>query len=405
MANKGKASASGIGNKHKSSDDNGSGKKQKSSDDNGSGKKQNGSKDSGCRKKRQAISMETKVAIIKKLDSGEKMANVARAYGLNRSTIGTIYKGKDRIMKHVKNVVPMASTIISKKRGQCLERMEKLLVMWVEHERQRRMPLSLKLIQEKAISLFTDLKAKTGEEAADEMFVASRGWFARFKQRSEMHNIKLSGEGANLKGLIDAQQILNDETGLFEKKMPMRTYISREENNVLQLNLEDDFETIFESHLDELTNEDLLALEEVQRRQEQQEETKEETLPVKKFETKLLEAAFLKIEEGLALLEGQDPNVERFSKVSRSIHEALQCYRFIYDENRKATETSLDRTFKTRSSTTATRSSAMPSAPSTTASTSAPIHEHASSEESTEVISSESSDYEISDDTSTSDRQ
>ena len=36
--------------------------------------------------------METKVAIIKKLDSGEKMVNVARAFNMNRSTEGTIYK-------------------------------------------------------------------------------------------------------------------------------------------------------------------------------------------------------------------------------------------------------------------------------------------------------------------------
>ena len=46
--------------------------------------------------KRQAISMETKVVIIKKLDNGETMANIARVYGINRSTIGTIYKGKDQ---------------------------------------------------------------------------------------------------------------------------------------------------------------------------------------------------------------------------------------------------------------------------------------------------------------------
>ena len=61
--------------------------------------------------------METKVAILKKLDSGEMTANVARAYGMNRSTVGTIYKQKDHIMEHVKSSVLMASTIISKKRG------------------------------------------------------------------------------------------------------------------------------------------------------------------------------------------------------------------------------------------------------------------------------------------------
>ena len=91
------------------------------------GKKQKAFSESGNVKKRQAISFETKVAIIKKLDAGEKMVNVARTYNMNRWTIGTIYKQKDRIMEHVKSAVGMQSTIISKKRGELIEEMEKLL--------------------------------------------------------------------------------------------------------------------------------------------------------------------------------------------------------------------------------------------------------------------------------------
>ena len=66
------------------------------------------------------------MAIIKKLVSGE-IAHVARACGMNRLTIGTIYQGKDRIMEHVTSSVPMASTIISKKRGKCIEEMKKFV--------------------------------------------------------------------------------------------------------------------------------------------------------------------------------------------------------------------------------------------------------------------------------------
>lgn len=67
--------------------------------------------------KRQTILMETKVVIIKGLDGRQKMVNVARCYKMNRSTIGTIYKNKDRIMEHVKSAVPVQLTIISKRRG------------------------------------------------------------------------------------------------------------------------------------------------------------------------------------------------------------------------------------------------------------------------------------------------
>ena len=86
------------------------------------GEKRKASSESGNVKKRQAISIETKVAIIKKLDAGEKMVNVARRYNMNRSTIGTIYKQKDRIMEHVKSAVGMQSTIINKKRGKLIKR-------------------------------------------------------------------------------------------------------------------------------------------------------------------------------------------------------------------------------------------------------------------------------------------
>ena len=64
----------------------------------GSCKNPKASDNSASDRKCQAISMETKVATIEKLDSGEKMANVVRVYGMNWLTIETIYKGRDRIM-------------------------------------------------------------------------------------------------------------------------------------------------------------------------------------------------------------------------------------------------------------------------------------------------------------------
>nr|XP_057927183.1 uncharacterized protein LOC131128399 isoform X2 [Doryrhamphus excisus] len=141
-------------------------------------------------RKRQAISMETKVAIIRKLDRGEKVANVARSYNMNHSTIWTIYKNKDRIMEHIKSSVLMQSTVITKQRGKLMEEMEQLLSNWIEHQSQREAPLSLMLIQEKARSLLKDLKMKAGEDADDDTFAASSGWFHRFKKRA---NLQVSG--------------------------------------------------------------------------------------------------------------------------------------------------------------------------------------------------------------------
>ncbi|TEA40019.1 hypothetical protein DBR06_SOUSAS2910063, partial [Sousa chinensis] len=110
---------------------------------------------------------------------GEKMVDVACPYNLKRSTISAILKNK--IMEHVKSAVLMMLTVISEKRGKVMEEMEKLLSVWMQGQHQRRVPLSLMLIQEKAKSLYEDLKKEHGEESEGTSLSASHGWFHRFK--------------------------------------------------------------------------------------------------------------------------------------------------------------------------------------------------------------------------------
>ena len=62
------------------------------------GQKRKSTNDSGSQKKRQAISFEMMVAIIRKIDAGEKHVNVARFFQMPPSTVNTIHKQKDRIL-------------------------------------------------------------------------------------------------------------------------------------------------------------------------------------------------------------------------------------------------------------------------------------------------------------------
>jgi len=103
------------------------------------------------------------------------------------------------------------------------------------------------LIQAKAKRLFEALKSEKGEGSESEEFMASKGWFMRFKARANLHNLKVQGEAASAdekaasdfpdalaqiikEGGYCAEQVFNvDETGLFWKRMPSRTYIAKEE--------------------------------------------------------------------------------------------------------------------------------------------------------------------------------
>ena len=198
-----------------------------------------------AKKERKAIDLNTKMMVIRQREGGKKVNVIAHDLKLSHSTVSTILKDKERIREAVKGSAPMQSTIITKQRTGPVHEMEKLLYIWMEDQIQKRRPLSLFTMQTKARSLFQTLKECVGEDYCQE-FVASTGWFRRFKKRFQFNNVRVTGEamssdeeGAHkfvdsLDELITdegylAEQIFNvDETGLYWKRMPECTYIQEE---------------------------------------------------------------------------------------------------------------------------------------------------------------------------------
>nr|XP_060616644.1 uncharacterized protein LOC132766276 [Anolis sagrei ordinatus] len=284
-------------------------------------------------KRRKTITLENKVEIIRRSEAGEAPSSIGRAMGYGRSTIATILKDKGRIMAYAKGHAPMNATIITKRHNSLMFEMERLLTVWMEDQNRCHLPLSPALVQEKARSLYGDLRAARPAKEGDfnGEFLASRSWFNRFKERAKLHHIMVQGGAASaevkaasnfpeiLKGIIDDRgQFLNvDETGSFWGEMPERTYV-------------EGFVEIEPPVMIKQEDWDL------------------ETPKLKSFSTNGLADAFRLIEAGMAKLEEQDPDTERFAKVFRTISKVLRCYRAIYDEEEKksSVDTSLAASFK-----------------------------------------------------------
>ncbi|XP_053570666.1 tigger transposable element-derived protein 1-like [Bombina bombina] len=201
------------------------------------------------KKCRKSITLDMKLKIIRLYDEGVIQAEIGRKLGFTRTTINTVMKNRQKIVAEVKSATPV-NTTTNRKRDSIVADMERLLILWIENQTTRYVPVNQAIIQSKALSLFNDQKAKKGEAAKDAEFVASRGWFDRFKKRSNLHNIKVQGEAAAADteaaesypsdfakiiedGGYSMDQIFNvDETGLFWKKMPARTFIARQEKSM-----------------------------------------------------------------------------------------------------------------------------------------------------------------------------
>lgn len=83
-----------------------------------------------------------------------------------------------------------------------------------------------------------------------DVIAATSGWFQRFKKRNNLRNVKMTGEAASAANEEAAKfvaefrvrmedagynlaQIFNaDETGLYWKKLPDRTYVTKQQNTV-----------------------------------------------------------------------------------------------------------------------------------------------------------------------------
>ncbi|XP_053143783.1 tigger transposable element-derived protein 1-like [Hemicordylus capensis] len=345
-----------------------------------------GKEDAVAKRPRNVMSLEDKFKVLDCLKEGQSNSAVGRLFRVNESTIRSIKKNEDAIRGSVASGTQSSLKVSFMPRDPNIEKMEKALNIWMEDQAQKKVPLSTRMICVKARKIYRHLVESSGE-GDPEKFQASKGWFENFKKRFSLHNVKLVGEiasadqeaattfPAKLKRLIEEEgyvpdQVFNaDETGLFWKRMPNRTFIAKEKRRAPGFKAAKDrlivasagrlggegFEDIqpaevtelLESHSEELTEQDLEALIKSSSDQEEAGEEEEDCRATVKLTLEKINR-FLKHASELAdEAVDMDPFMQRSLTFRRGLNELIQPYAEVQkDLGKKMAQPALLRFFK-----------------------------------------------------------
>lgn len=134
--------------------------------------------------KRKSISIKDKMWILDRLNAGEKVVNISKELQMNESTIRTIRKSENKIIKAFSELHP-ALKKSARIRDPILQQMEDDLMTWIEDCHKKRIHLTSTMIKKEAFIIYNNLKwAKFPDHSHKKYeFNGSQGWFNRFKTK------------------------------------------------------------------------------------------------------------------------------------------------------------------------------------------------------------------------------
>lgn len=131
-----------------------------------------------------SLTLDQKLSVLDRIDKGQKTSVIVAAMNLNEATIRTIRKNASKIRDSAKAGTPLSGAKSSYARPVEMQRMEKMLATWIDHQNKTHVPVSLALIKAKAISIYESIQ---GEDTKP--FTASNRWMANFQKRYGFHNL------------------------------------------------------------------------------------------------------------------------------------------------------------------------------------------------------------------------
>lgn len=178
---------------------------------------------------------------MKKIDAGVNKNRIAHDYGVNKSSITRIDQNRQAILE-------VASNSLEKIQIKTLHKLvyvelERKLYDWFLNQRARNCAVTGPMLKCKAKEEFTKLYP----EKSTDSFSASDGWLTKFKKRHGIRYLKICGEILSsdttdimsfirtLRGkmnemqLTDAQLYNADESGLYFRLLPQKTFVAATE--------------------------------------------------------------------------------------------------------------------------------------------------------------------------------
>lgn len=149
------------------------------------------------KRRRNVLTLVRKIEILDKIKSGDTVASLARKYEMNESSVREIKKNEVTIRRSVMKSAPFSSKTCFITRDVMVEKTEKALNIWIEDQTKKKVPLSSIIIRETAKQLHLHITCSSKGDSENSSFHARKGWFDKFKNRCNLHNVKLVGESAS----------------------------------------------------------------------------------------------------------------------------------------------------------------------------------------------------------------
>ncbi|XP_023214935.1 jerky protein homolog-like [Centruroides sculpturatus] len=138
------------------------------------------------KRKHKTLTLRVKAEIIKKIDKGEKLTDLAKYYDVGRATIHDIKKNRDKIECYVNSSNFGSGDRQTLKSGDYPE-VEEALYAWFLQQRNKHAPISGEIIRKKAKYFYKQITNKDD-------FRASEGWLTNFKKRHGIHFLSVTGD-------------------------------------------------------------------------------------------------------------------------------------------------------------------------------------------------------------------